>query len=74
MDNRPNIFSKLLSSPLMLLKAVASLVFITVAIYIFVQFGVKDLSLFGFGCVIFVYGIWRFYTFYADFKRLEENE
>lgn len=62
-------FKNIFSSPSLLWKAIASLLFVSIGIGIIINFGFKDGSLAALAGLLFVYGISRFIAFYNEYKR-----
>ena len=77
MDRVNKFFRKVYSSPAILWKGFATLIFITIGLAILIVpslTGGDNTIRTGFGGMITVYGLYRFWTFYMDVKNLDDAE
>ena len=71
MEKRNNFFRKVTSSPIILWNASAALIFVTLGAAILIKPSLMgtDRSLgMGFGGILTIYGVFRFWTFYQGIK------
>ena len=77
MDNLNKFFAKLFSRPALLWKAGAGILFVGLAIAMFVvpSFinGLDNGTRLGFAFLLLIYGAFRFSTFYIEYNRKEDE-
>jgi hypothetical protein len=77
MNNVNNFFRKLYSSPPLIWKAGAGLMFVGLALAILFMpsliNGLTDNSRFAFAGLLGIYGMFRLMTFYTEYKRIEND-
>ena len=77
MNQLNQFFKKLYSSPSLLWKAGAAMMFLVLAIAILfvpsLTIGFTDGLRYGFAGLLVMYGLFRLFTFYSEYKRMEDE-
>jgi hypothetical protein len=73
MADRNNFFRKLSTHPALIWKGGVAVIFIPTAVAMFFMYGLHDFSMGAFAGLLFLYGLYRFYTFYQELKRPDDE-